>query len=398
MSPSDGAHARCRWPRGGRCVLSRGDGGARGDETSGDASGRCRSKFPIRFVSPKIRFTRLRADVCQNPLARPRALRASLLARTMPVYRQSESGAFLLGQLRSRGHPLLRTAGTAARRARVHARGLLARGHQSWVLAGQRPRHDVRAGPCRRTRVLCVRGAGAAGVQTSRVEPPVRSITRSLVNSSCRTARFSRHQTPTQPCWRLSTARTRKPPISRMGSHCPRTFGRAIRTDRIEIGEFPLEITRNGGPAIAPFYSGCCSVPRTFRPITSGLRSERERRKGDRRKQSRGGSDRRQTDRRRAAVRNVVLAAAAVVLPHHGKHSHSTTSRRACQRPSSPRKTESVTTKIENVVSVPPEHAVTSSYRKRPTSTGLTRRCFVASCRPSPHSMRSPCHAPGQWG
>src|SRR5215471_10781497 len=93
-------------------------------------------------------------------------------------------------------------------------------------------------------------------------------------------------------------------------------------------------------------------------PDYLGLRSEDERRKGDRRKQSRGGRDRRQTDRRRAAVRNVVLAAAAVVLPpQHGKT-------QSLDSKSSGGPATAITTTIENAVSIPPEHAYDQFIRE----------------------------------
>jgi soluble lytic murein transglycosylase-like protein len=86
-------------------------------------------------------------------------------------------------------------------------------------------------------------------------------------------------------------------------------------------------------------------------PDHLGLRGDGERRKRDRRKQPRAGRDRRQTDRRRAAVRNVVLAAAAVVVPpHYGKTQSLDNKSRAAPA-------AVITTTIESVVSVPPEHA-----------------------------------------
>src|SRR5215471_7995149 len=102
-------------------------------------------------------------------------------------------------------------------------------------------------------------------------------------------------------------------------------------------------------------------------PDYLGLRSEDERRKGDRRKQSRGGRDRRQTDRRRAAVRNVVLAAAAVVLPpQHGKTQSldSKPSGAPATAIMSGAPTTAINTTTESAVSIPPEHAYDQFIRE----------------------------------
>ena len=55
------------------------------------------------------------------------------------VYRKSEPGSFLLGQLRSGGHAIFGTACASARRSGLHHAGsLFARSHQRGILAGRR--------------------------------------------------------------------------------------------------------------------------------------------------------------------------------------------------------------------------------------------------------------------
>jgi soluble lytic murein transglycosylase-like protein len=92
-------------------------------------------------------------------------------------------------------------------------------------------------------------------------------------------------------------------------------------------------------------------------PDYLGSRGDGDRRKAERRTQPRLGPDRRRGERRRAAVRNVVLATAALVLPHHGKPQSldSTVS-----RPPVP----AVTTTVEPVAAVPPEHAYDEFIRE----------------------------------
>ena len=85
-------------------------------------------------------------------------------------------------------------------------------------------------------------------------------------------------------------------------------------------------------------------------PDNLGSRTEGERRKGERRTQPRPGADRRRGERRRAAVRNVVLAAAAIILPHKVKP-------QSIDSKWSPPPAPVITTRIERVAAVPPEHA-----------------------------------------
>jgi soluble lytic murein transglycosylase-like protein len=94
-------------------------------------------------------------------------------------------------------------------------------------------------------------------------------------------------------------------------------------------------------------------------------RGEGERRKGERRRQPRLGPERRVGDRRRAAVRNVVLATAALVLPHHVKPQSldSKVSRPPVETP--------LTTTVENVVPVPPEHAYDQFIREASVQYGV---------------------------
>jgi soluble lytic murein transglycosylase-like protein len=99
-------------------------------------------------------------------------------------------------------------------------------------------------------------------------------------------------------------------------------------------------------------------------PDYLGSRGEGERRKGERRRQPRPGPDRRRGERRRAAVRNVVLATAAVVLPHHGKPQ--SLDSKLSQPP-----VPAVTTTIEKVVAVPPEHAYDEFIREASIQYGV---------------------------
>src|SRR5436190_118615 len=79
--------------------------------------------------------------------------------RTLPLHRQGQPGAFLLGQLRSRGDAFLGPLGAAARWPRLHARRLFARSDQPRILARRWSR--AAAG------VLRVLGAGAGGIHAS---------------------------------------------------------------------------------------------------------------------------------------------------------------------------------------------------------------------------------------
>jgi soluble lytic murein transglycosylase-like protein len=86
-------------------------------------------------------------------------------------------------------------------------------------------------------------------------------------------------------------------------------------------------------------------------PDYLGSRSEGERRKAERRKQPRAGADRRRGERRRAVVRNVVLAAVSIVLPHKVKLQPFD------NRLLPPAPPPVVTSRIENIAAVAPEHA-----------------------------------------
>jgi transglycosylase-like protein with SLT domain len=99
-------------------------------------------------------------------------------------------------------------------------------------------------------------------------------------------------------------------------------------------------------------------------PDYLGSRGEGERRKGERRTQPRRGPDRRAGDRRRAAVRNVVLATAALILPHHVKP-QSLDSK--LSRPPAP----VVTTTVESVVPMPPQHAYDEFIREASLQYGV---------------------------
>jgi len=102
------------------------------------------------------------------------------------------------------------------------------------------------------------------------------------------------------------------------------------------------------------------AVPRDY----LGSRGEGERRKADRRRHARLGPDRRIGDRRRAAMRNVVLATAALVLPHHVKPQ--SLDSRLVRQP-----TPAVTTTVESVVPVPPEHAYDEFIREASIQYGV---------------------------
>jgi len=85
-------------------------------------------------------------------------------------------------------------------------------------------------------------------------------------------------------------------------------------------------------------------------PDYLGARTEGERRKGERRRERRPGADRRRGERRRAVVRNVVLAAATIIVPHKVKP-------QSFDNKFLPPPPPVVTTPIQNVALVPPEHA-----------------------------------------
>ena len=81
------------------------------------------------------------------------------------LHREVESGAFLVGRVRSRRDAVQRAARTRAPgRGRDDEGGVLARSDQRGVLARQRHTH--------RTGVLRIRGSGAGGVRAARVLPP----------------------------------------------------------------------------------------------------------------------------------------------------------------------------------------------------------------------------------
>jgi len=101
-------------------------------------------------------------------------------------------------------------------------------------------------------------------------------------------------------------------------------------------------------------------VPRDY----LGSRGEGERRKGDRRPPRTGVPDPCARDRRRAAVRNVVFATAALVLPHHVKP-------QSLDSKLPPRLIPTVTTTVERVVPVPPEHAYDEVIREASVQYGV---------------------------
>ena len=103
--------------------------------------------MPVEVADP-IPFEQDREHAAYDPDAVNRFWRALALARPgvhripRPVSRQGEPGAFLLGQLRSRGHPIFRPARAAAAEqsadpGRGQPRGLFARGQQLRLLARQ---------------------------------------------------------------------------------------------------------------------------------------------------------------------------------------------------------------------------------------------------------------------
>ena len=103
-------------------------------------------------------------------------------------------------------------------------------------------------------------------------------------------------------------------------------------------------------------YSAMLVNSKDVPPDYLGSRTEGERRKGERRKQARAGADRRRGDRRRAVVRNVVLATAAIIVPHKVKPQSVDTW--------SPPPPPVVTTRIEGVAALPPEHAYDEFIRE----------------------------------
>ena len=109
------------------------------------------------------------------------------------VSRQGEPGAFLLGQLRSRGDALFRTARAAPSRRRAEparyggAGGLFTRGEQRGLLAGRRRQSTIRPTiptPIRPQKDLRRRASA----------PRTRSTARSSANSSCPTTRCARRR------------------------------------------------------------------------------------------------------------------------------------------------------------------------------------------------------------
>ena len=139
--------------------------------------------------------------------------------------RQSQPGAFLLGQLRSRGDAFLRPARAASsgRRAgasrRGDARGLFARSQQRGLLAG-RPRI--------RGRVLFLRlsRTGRLPRQRRSVRAP-RSSTRTCANSSCPMTPCGRRAIRIGCCSTFSTRPTKRRRLRKMGPRASRMPRRA---------------------------------------------------------------------------------------------------------------------------------------------------------------------------
>ena len=154
---------------------------------------------PLRPRRPRTHLRHARRSRAPHPLRRghrPRLLRprrrAPLLAHPHPdrpglpeillaLHRQDQPRPFLLGQLRSRRHALLRPTRSAARRRRPHhTRGLLARGHQRRLLARQRRLRQGSLLLLRRTVARQPRcrnhpaRASLLGSQPRRVHPPLR--------------------------------------------------------------------------------------------------------------------------------------------------------------------------------------------------------------------------------
>ena len=104
-------------------------------------SGRCRSRFRPRYASMRTRVHHSYDPEYANRFWRILARRSSACstASRCQLRRQVQSGPFLLGRLRPGGDAILGPARAAARRPRVHARGVFARGHQPRLLARQRP-------------------------------------------------------------------------------------------------------------------------------------------------------------------------------------------------------------------------------------------------------------------
>ena len=158
------------------------------------------------LAGPRPRCLRRRRGASLLARARPGRSRLQALPHRLP--RQGEPGAFLLGQLRPRGDPVLRPAGAAAsrRRARAarrgHARGLFARGQQRRLLARQRRL------PARR--VLRLRLSRAGGLPRPARSRRAPASTRRSASSSCPTRPCGRRPIPTR-CCSISSPRPMRP-------------------------------------------------------------------------------------------------------------------------------------------------------------------------------------------
>ena len=113
----------------------------------------------------------------QQVLAHPALRRCGLTTIQIAIHRQEQPGAFLLGKFRSCRHAIFRPQGAAPRWSRRHhARSILARSQQRWLLA--RSRH------CR-SGILLVHGSGAGrDSATHKSCPPARIMTMASANSS----------------------------------------------------------------------------------------------------------------------------------------------------------------------------------------------------------------------
>ena len=209
LRATDGASARlCCAPETGRRILRRGDGGARRARRHGRASTRCRTKSPKRSVQQDRAHAAYDRRFRQPAFSRAGG-RSRVQAIPHRLSRQSEPGAFLLGQFRSRGDALFRAARAAAHPGGVpELADAVAREAYSHEVSQRRllarRRRDRLSG------VLFLRLSGAGRFRRGQGRPDAAFYFKDSASSSCPTTRCARRPIRRRRCWNSCKAPTRR--------------------------------------------------------------------------------------------------------------------------------------------------------------------------------------------
>ncbi len=196
------------------------------------------------------------ADAGAPVLARTGADEPRLRGVPVPLRRQGQPGALLLGRTRSGGHPVLRThrAQTSRRRAELrsarHVGGVLPRSQQRRILAGPATAKASSTPTPTPSRP-------AIGMRPSRRRR--RRSTKPWASSRCPTPRCARPTTPTPCCSSSCRAPTTSPPTRATGTAPPWNAG----TDGQTASRIPFSAPTYGSEGAPRSITGVSNIDAT---------------------------------------------------------------------------------------------------------------------------------------